>query len=132
MADYHMPTAAIACACVCKVLPWADSVVLCSNVAVSGCPPACAHLGNPDCGLYRSTFDGMRKIARREGVTALWRGTDIAFLMAIPTVSPCLTRTPAYTAAPELRQGCLTQDWQQASRLLLLATEHACADPASA
>ncbi|KAK9917467.1 hypothetical protein WJX75_004693 [Coccomyxa subellipsoidea] len=55
------------------------------NMALAGCPPSCAHLG-PDCGIYSGTLDGMRKIVRREGTLALWRGTDVALLMAIPTV----------------------------------------------
>jgi solute carrier family 25 protein 39/40 len=33
---------------------------------------------------YTSTFDGMRKIARNEGVTALWRGLSPTLVMAVP------------------------------------------------
>jgi solute carrier family 25 protein 39/40 len=33
---------------------------------------------------FTSTFDGMRKIARNEGVTTLWRGLSPTLVMAIP------------------------------------------------
>ncbi|KAI1193556.1 mitochondrial carrier domain-containing protein [Nemania serpens] len=33
---------------------------------------------------FTSTFDGMRKIARNEGLTTLWRGLSPTLLMAIP------------------------------------------------
>lgn len=45
----------------------------------------------PDCAVqevqkktYTSTFDGLRKIARNEGVTTLWRGLSPTLVMAVP------------------------------------------------
>ncbi|PNY23787.1 Mitochondrial carrier protein MTM1 [Tolypocladium capitatum] len=45
----------------------------------------------PDCAVqevrrktYSSTLDGLRKIARNEGVTTLWRGLSPTLLMAVP------------------------------------------------
>lgn len=43
------------------------------------CGPACNN-------MYTGTIDGLRKIARAEGMGVLWRGTDIALMMAIPMV----------------------------------------------
>jgi hypothetical protein len=43
------------------------------------CGPACST-------VYTGTLDGLRKIARTEGMAVLWRGTDVALLMAIPMV----------------------------------------------
>ncbi|KAH8682157.1 mitochondrial carrier domain-containing protein [Xylariales sp. PMI_506] len=34
---------------------------------------------------FNSTFDGIRKIARNEGVTALWRGLSPTLVMAVPS-----------------------------------------------
>ncbi|TPX09284.1 uncharacterized protein E0L32_009476 [Thyridium curvatum] len=50
-----------------------------------------APVGGIDCAVeqtqqrtYSSTLDGLRKIARNEGVTTLWRGLSPTLLMAIP------------------------------------------------
>lgn len=37
---------------------------------------------NPD--IFKGTFDGMYKIAKYEGVTALWKGLSPALLMSVP------------------------------------------------
>jgi solute carrier family 25 protein 39/40 len=54
--------------------------------------PGIGGLGNPaDCAVeetqrktFNSTFDGLRKIARNEGITTLWRGLSPTLLMTIP------------------------------------------------
>ena len=43
---------------------------------------ACA----PECNVYHSSLDVVRKIARKEGLATLWRGTSTALLIAVPTV----------------------------------------------
>lgn len=47
-------------------------------------------LGRADCAVeaqrrsFNSTFDGLRKIARNEGITTLWRGLSPTLVMTIP------------------------------------------------
>lgn len=64
----------------------------------AGCGPSCVRVGNPAlpanaCGpacepppAYRGTLHALRTIARTEGAATLWRGTDVALMMAIPMV----------------------------------------------
>ena len=71
------------------------------TLATLGCPPKCPTTGNPhlprrlcapECEVYTSSFDVLRKIVRQEGARALFRGTSAALLVAVPTVGiylPC-------------------------------------------
>lgn len=59
---------------------------------IEGAPTTTANtIGAADCAVhevqkktYTSTFDGLRKIARNEGVTTLWRGLSPTLVMAVP------------------------------------------------
>lgn len=64
----------------------------------AGCGPACVRAANPAlpaeaCGpacapqpVYRGTLHALRSIAAAEGVASLWRGTNVALMMAVPMV----------------------------------------------
>lgn len=58
---------------------------------IDGIAASPAHATPADCAVeevqrktYRSTMDGLRKIARNEGVTTLWRGLSPTLVMTIP------------------------------------------------
>ena len=59
---------------------------------IEGAPSVSStRLGLADCAVtegqkktYTSTYDGLRKIARNEGITSLWRGLSPTLVMAVP------------------------------------------------
>ncbi|GAV66235.1 Mito_carr domain-containing protein [Cephalotus follicularis] len=64
------------------------------------CSPSCTRAGvhgtvsicPPDCFQYKGTLDVFYKIIRQEGFARLWRGTNAALALAVPTVGiylPC-------------------------------------------
>ncbi|KAJ9139795.1 hypothetical protein P3X46_030494 [Hevea brasiliensis] len=64
------------------------------------CSPSCTRAGihgtvsicPPDCFQYKGTLDVFHKIIRQEGIARLWRGTNAALALAVPTVGiylPC-------------------------------------------
>lgn len=75
---------------------------MCRKFAFTACPETCPHWASTEAAsaaasatlkpggasphIYRGTLASMRHIARTEGVSQLWRGTDMALLMAVPMV----------------------------------------------
>ena len=91
------------------------------------CPPKCptnangvANCVSAQCTTYEgNAWTVMRKIVRREGISALWRGTKTALIMAGPAVGvylPCYDFIRDYCVTRELVQ---TKTW----RLSLLEQE---------
>jgi len=71
------------------------SIPIAQRFAVAGCQNVChaaaastrlAAICPPECYVYLSTLDAMRKIARQEGTRVLWTGTREGLLMAVPMV----------------------------------------------
>jgi solute carrier family 25 protein 39/40 len=57
--------------------------------AAAACGPACTSTAGSTASssrAYTGTIDGLRKIVRQEGMRVLWRGTDVALMMAVPMV----------------------------------------------
>jgi solute carrier family 25, member 39/40 len=54
------------------------------GVGISGLAPADCAVEHTQQRTFNSTFDGLRKIARNEGFTTLWRGLSPTLVMAIP------------------------------------------------
>lgn len=81
-------------ACCREVFFVGDNIESCLAVPKPGTVHATAGMATPaghDCAVeevqkktYRSTMDGIRKIARNEGFTALWRGLSPTLVMMVP------------------------------------------------
>ncbi|XP_008791461.1 mitochondrial carrier protein MTM1-like [Phoenix dactylifera] len=60
----------------------------CARGGIFGSGPVCP----PDCFQYKGTMDVFYKVVRQEGFRRLWRGTNAALALAVPTVGiylPC-------------------------------------------
>ncbi|KAJ6828491.1 uncharacterized protein M6B38_362030 [Iris pallida] len=60
----------------------------CTRGGVFGTEPFCP----PDCFQYKGTMDVFSKVIRQEGLARLWRGTNAALALSVPTVGiylPC-------------------------------------------
>ncbi|KAI9781148.1 MAG: hypothetical protein M1839_006256 [Geoglossum umbratile] len=72
----------------CREVFWVNNN---AQFCVAGGSASAAAAASPECAVeetqrraFTSTFDGLRKIARHEGVTTLWRGLSPTLVMAIP------------------------------------------------
>ncbi|KAH6847470.1 mitochondrial carrier domain-containing protein [Chaetomium sp. MPI-CAGE-AT-0009] len=70
-------------ACLAGPRPLSQSSIHASNPTTSSSTITCA-VEETQQRTFTSTFDGLRKIARNEGVTTLWRGLSPTLVMAIP------------------------------------------------
>ena len=66
----------------CIAVPRVEGVAAGAPAAVSEAADCAVHEVQRK--TYNSTFDGLRKIARNEGVTTLWRGLSPTLVMTIP------------------------------------------------